>query len=219
MPCCIVEAVSLFHHSCIPVPRRWCSACSSTGGQTFGCNNLACRILEWFRLEGTLKIVWFQPPCCWQGLHFPHFRVLSSSLGSSWGSAFLGRPMSLCVPSIACRPCWTSDNLSLFRDQQNNDKKFPHGSGASARCQNQGCLQSNPSKTVMPHFHFERSGLLKSSLVFVEQNLCVYYFHYFFTFFGFFTIFTIFKTKYDFIISTYVLCPLNVTCVWSCEKF
>jgi len=39
--------------------------------------NLDCsnrRIIEWFGLEGTLKIIEFQPPCCGQG-HLPLDRV------------------------------------------------------------------------------------------------------------------------------------------------
>jgi len=37
------------------------------------------RITEWFVLEGTLKIVWFQPPCHEQG-HLPPDQVAQSSI-------------------------------------------------------------------------------------------------------------------------------------------
>jgi len=36
------------------------------------------RIIEWFGLEGTLKIIWFQPPCHEQG-HLPPDQVVQSS--------------------------------------------------------------------------------------------------------------------------------------------
>jgi len=37
------------------------------------------RIIEWFGLEGTLKIIWFQPPCHKQG-HLPLDQVAQSSI-------------------------------------------------------------------------------------------------------------------------------------------
>ena len=37
------------------------------------------RIVEWFGLEGTLKIIWFQPPCHEQG-HLPPDQVAQSSI-------------------------------------------------------------------------------------------------------------------------------------------
>jgi len=37
------------------------------------------RIIEWFGLEGTLKIIWFQPPCYEQG-HLPPAQVAQSSI-------------------------------------------------------------------------------------------------------------------------------------------
>ena len=37
------------------------------------------RIIEWFGLEGTLKIIWFQPPCHQQG-HLPPDQVAQSSV-------------------------------------------------------------------------------------------------------------------------------------------
>jgi len=40
------------------------------------CNH---RITEWFGLEGTLKIIWFQPPCHEQG-HLPPDQVAQSSI-------------------------------------------------------------------------------------------------------------------------------------------
>jgi len=36
------------------------------------------RIIEWFGLEGTLKIIWFQPPCHEQGLLLPDQGAQSS---------------------------------------------------------------------------------------------------------------------------------------------
>jgi len=41
--------------------------------------NLFQRITEWFGLEGTLKIIWFQPPCHKQG-HLPLDEVAQSSI-------------------------------------------------------------------------------------------------------------------------------------------
>ena len=35
--------------------------------------------MEWFGLEGTLKIIWFQPPCHEQG-HLPLDQVAQSSI-------------------------------------------------------------------------------------------------------------------------------------------
>jgi len=37
------------------------------------------RIIEWFGLEGTLKIIWFQPSCHEQG-HLPLAQVAQSSI-------------------------------------------------------------------------------------------------------------------------------------------
>jgi len=37
------------------------------------------RIIEWFGLEGTLKIIWFQPPCHEQG-HLPPDQAAQSSI-------------------------------------------------------------------------------------------------------------------------------------------
>jgi len=37
------------------------------------------RIIEWFGLAGTLKIIWFQPPCHEQG-HLPLDQVAQSSI-------------------------------------------------------------------------------------------------------------------------------------------
>jgi len=37
------------------------------------------RIIEWFGLEGTLKLIWFQPPCREQG-HLPLDQVAQSSI-------------------------------------------------------------------------------------------------------------------------------------------
>ena len=37
------------------------------------------RIIEWFGLEGTLKLMWFQPPCHEQG-HLPPAQVAQSSV-------------------------------------------------------------------------------------------------------------------------------------------
>jgi len=37
------------------------------------------RIIEWFGFEGTLKIIWFQPPCHEQG-HLPLDQVAQSSI-------------------------------------------------------------------------------------------------------------------------------------------
>ena len=37
------------------------------------------RIIEWFVLEGTLKIIWFQPPCHEQA-HLPPDQVAQSSI-------------------------------------------------------------------------------------------------------------------------------------------
>jgi len=37
------------------------------------------RIIDWFELEGTFKIIWFQPPCHEQG-HLPLDEVAQSSI-------------------------------------------------------------------------------------------------------------------------------------------
>jgi len=37
------------------------------------------RIIEWYGLEGTLKIIWFQPPCHEQG-HLPLDQVAQSPI-------------------------------------------------------------------------------------------------------------------------------------------
>ena len=42
-------------------------------------NFLFYRIIEWFGLERTLKIIWFQPPCHEQG-HLPPDQVAQSSI-------------------------------------------------------------------------------------------------------------------------------------------
>lgn len=41
--------------------------------------HIICRIIEWFELEGTLKVIYFQPPCHDQG-HRPLVQVTSSHI-------------------------------------------------------------------------------------------------------------------------------------------
>ena len=55
------------------------------------------RMIEWFGLEGTLKIIWFQPPCHEQG-HLPS--------GHEWLLPCL-TTLLLCLSWIACliSPC------------------------------------------------------------------------------------------------------------------
>ena len=59
------------------------------------------RIIEWFGLEGTLKIIWFQPPCHGQG-HLPLDQVAQSPIQpglehcQGWGSHnFPGQPVPM----------------------------------------------------------------------------------------------------------------------------
>jgi len=42
-------------------------------------SRFSIRIIEWFWLEGTLKVIWFQPPCHEQG-HLPPAEAAQSSI-------------------------------------------------------------------------------------------------------------------------------------------
>ena len=55
------------------------SACAEGGRRKGGLQRRNHRIIEWFGLEGTLKITWFQPPCHEQ-VHLPLDQVAQSSI-------------------------------------------------------------------------------------------------------------------------------------------
>jgi len=62
------------HHSSLSFPST-----SLWPQISVSCKSLNHRIIEWFGLEGTLKIIWFHPPCHEQE-HLPPDQVAQSSI-------------------------------------------------------------------------------------------------------------------------------------------
>lgn len=96
---------------------------------------------------------------------FPHFRILSSLLGSSCNSMFL-------VHCKACRLCWTSDNLSIFRNWQESDKKILLvGVELQLISKTKTACSQNPLKWFCSFSSCKSWGFFKFSLVFAKENI------------------------------------------------
>ena len=84
-----------------------CALSAQKANRILGC---IARIIEWFGLEGSLKIIWFQPPCHGQG-HLPLDQVAESPIQTGlecikgWGTdlinpypSYTGSPRAECSP-------------------------------------------------------------------------------------------------------------------------
>jgi len=70
------------------------------------------------------------------------------------------------------RLCWTCDNLALFRDQRNSDKKIPPmGVELQLISKTKIAPSQNPLKQFCSFSSCKRRDFLKSSFVFVDQNV------------------------------------------------
>lgn len=137
------------------------------GGKAYKMNKSIQNYMKGKCLPGSRKSLTVSVTVC-----FPHFRILSSLLGSSCNSVFLGGPVSLCAPFIACRLCWTSDNLSIFRDWQKNDKKIPLvGVELQLISKTKTACSQNPLKWGCSFSSCKSRGFLKSCLVFAKEKI------------------------------------------------
>jgi len=73
------------------------------------------RIIEWFGLEGTLKIIWFQPPCDEQG-HLPLDQVAQSSIQLALNTAREGAATASLGNLCQCLTTLIVKNFFLISD-------------------------------------------------------------------------------------------------------
>lgn len=137
------------------------------GGKAYKMNKSIQNYMKGKCLPGSRKSLTVSVTVC-----FPHFRILSSLLGSSCNSVFLGGPVSLCAPFIACRLCWTSD-ICLFSETGKKmiKKILLVGVELQLISKTKTACSQNPLKWFCSFSSCKSWGFLKSSLVFAKENI------------------------------------------------